>query len=149
MRAYLFLVFVAAVVLCGAAVAGGNAGPNDFREIRIKLDPNSGCWSYLGDATVFTGKFKAGAYLGVQMVTIGQDGFPEPFDQEERSISLGGIVKEGGNPLPEISGPSGQAWFGPLPATKDYSFMFSPRASFGTKALVTICGSKTAPGSSK
>lgn len=115
----------------GIAGAGGNAGPNDFVEQRFKLDAGTGCWSYLGDATVFTGRLKAGAYLGVQMITIGRDGFPEPFDREERTPSLD---------APEAEGPQHQSWFGPLPETKDYQIMFAPRASFGTKALVTICG---------
>lgn len=30
-----------------------------------------------GAATVFTGCLRAGAFVGIQMVTIGQDGFPE------------------------------------------------------------------------
>lgn len=116
--------------------AGGNAGPNDFREVKVKLDKETGCGSYFGDATVFTVRLKEGAYLGVQMVTIGQDGFAEAFDQEERTPSLD---------VPEVDGPPHQSWFGPLPATKDYKVMYSPRASFGSKALVTICGRTTAP----
>lgn len=124
-----------------AAAQEGNAGPHDFVVQRFKLEAHSGCWNYVGSATVFTGRLKAGAYVGIQMVTIGQDGFPEPFDQEERTPALD---------VPEVDSATprnwmGKAWFGPLPATKDYSFMFTPHASFGSTALVTICGRAAAP----
>jgi hypothetical protein len=132
------VVLAAAGSWAGISVAQeGNAGPHDFVEQRFKLDTGTGCWSHLGKATVFTGHFKAGAYIGIQMVTIGQDGFPVPFDQEERMPGLD---------APEVDGPPHQSWYGPLPSTKDYSFMYAPRAAFGSTALVTICGRTTAPG---
>jgi hypothetical protein len=127
---------VAIVCWAGVAGAGGNAGPHDFVEQRFKLGRDSGCWSYLGEATVFTGRLKAGAYVGIQMVTIGRNGFPEGFDREERMPGLD---------VAQVDGPAHQSWFGPLPATKDYSFMFAPRASFGSTALVTICGRAILP----
>jgi hypothetical protein len=121
----------------GMAEAAGNRGPDDWREVRVMLSPDSGCWSYLGDVTVFTGRFKEGAYLGIQMVTIGPDGFPEPFDEDERVPGLEVPLVAGGLGVP--------SWFGPLPATKDYSFTFYPRSSFGSTALVTICGRISPP----
>ncbi|CDX21341.1 exported hypothetical protein [Mesorhizobium plurifarium] len=143
MRRVLGAVICAAHVLTAEPLLAqeGNGGPHDFVVQRFKLGAKSGCWNYVGDATVFTGRLRAGAYVGIQMVTIGQDGFPEPFDQEERTPSLD---------VPEVDSSTprnwlGKAWFGPLPATKDYSFMFIPRASFGTTALVTICGRSTVP----
>lgn len=137
MRTILPVAACAAVVgWSGIAAAAGNAGPDDFVEQRFKLDAGTGCWHYVGAATVFTGRLKAGAYVGIQMVTLGADGFPVPFDQEERTPALD---------APEAGGPDHQIWYGPLPATKDYSVMFSPRSAFGSTALVTICGRTGAP----
>jgi hypothetical protein len=131
-------VFIIAAGCTWASIAGagGNAGPHDWVEQHFKLDAETGCWHAVSAATVFTGRLRAGAYVGIQMVTIGPDGFPVTPDQEERSPALD---------APVVPGPAGQSWFGPLPATKDYAFMFSPRASFGSAALVTICGRTAAP----
>jgi hypothetical protein len=105
-------------------------------EQHFKLDADTSCWLSVSNAAVFTGCLRAGAYIGVQMVTIGRDGFPVAPADEERTPAL---------EVPSVQGPPGQSWFGPLPATKDYSFMFSPRSSFGSTALVTVCGRMTAP----
>lgn len=136
-RAAFGVVLAAAGSWASIAGAGGNAGPHDFVEQRFRLDAETGCWSYLGKATVFTGRLKAGAYVGIQMVTVGPDGFPVPFDQEERMPGLD---------VPPVDGPPHQSWYGPLPATKDYMFMYAPRAAFGSTALVTICGRTSPPG---
>ncbi|MER8606601.1 hypothetical protein NKH48_23250 [Mesorhizobium sp. M1233] len=122
----------AACLTATLAMAAGNGAPGELIEVRVRLSSDTGCWFYFGDATIFTGKFKKGAYIGVSMVTIGRDGFPEAPDQEERSPVLD---------APELSGgPANRHWFGPLAASKDYQIMFSPRASFGSTALVTVCG---------
>jgi hypothetical protein len=110
---------------------------SELLEVPVKLHSKEGCWYYFGDASGYVGTFNKGAYIGVSMVTIGPQGFPEPSDKEERTPVLDAPEFKGGV--------SAQKWFGPMPATKEYKIRYSPLASIGTSALVVVCGQSVPP----
>src|SRR5882757_3573700 len=60
----------------------GKGAKSELLEVPIKLHSQEGCWHYFGDASVYVGTFSKGTYIGVSMVTIGPQGFPEPSDKE-------------------------------------------------------------------
>ncbi|BCG83431.1 hypothetical protein [Mesorhizobium sp. 113-3-3] len=103
---------------------------------RFKLGQSDGCFRYIGDAVEFIGRFKAGSYVGVSMITVGRDGLPTPAADEDRSPAMD---------LPEWKSASPYFWFGPAPSSRDYSITFSPRAAWGSSAIVTICGRQSPP----
>jgi hypothetical protein len=115
----------------------GKAAKSELLEVAVKLRSQVGCWHYFGDASVYVGTFKEGTYIGVSMVTIGPQGFPEPSDKEERTPVLDAPEFKGGV--------SAQRWFGPMPATKEYKIRYSPLASIGTSALVVVCAQSVPP----
>ncbi|MBY2985674.1 hypothetical protein [Rhizobium leguminosarum] len=102
----------------------------------IKLNPADGCYRYSGDAVEFTGRFKAGSYIGVTMNTLDPNGLPSPPNREERIPAAD---------APEFQTEASGFWFGPLPQSKDYVVSFIPRAAFGSSAVVYICGRTTPP----
>lgn len=104
---------------------------------RFKLGQSDGCFRYIGDAVEFVGRFKAGSYIGVSMITIGRDGMPTPAADEDRTPAMD---------LPAWTSPSPYFWFGPATSSRDYSITFSPRAVWGSTAIVTICGRQSPPG---
>ncbi|OWK21380.1 hypothetical protein AJ88_22900 [Mesorhizobium amorphae CCBAU 01583] len=103
---------------------------------RFKLGQSDGCFRYIGDAVEFVARFKAGSYVGVSMITIGKDGLPTPATDEDRSPAMD---------LPEWKSASPYFWFGPATSSRDYSITFSPRAAWGSSAIVTICGRQSPP----
>ncbi|RWQ30233.1 MAG: hypothetical protein EOS21_32445 [Mesorhizobium sp.] len=84
---------------------------------RFKLAQSDGCFRYIGDAVEFVGRFKAGSYIGVSMITIGSDGMPTPAADEDRTPAMD---------LPAWSSAWPHFWYGPTPRAQDYSIMFSP-----------------------
>lgn len=126
-----------AAMVIAAVLVGTPAAAQD--DVGVKLSPNDGCWRYSGDAISFHGKFRKGAYLGVTMATIDEaTGLPVPDAQEGRVP----VIDED---VPTVQQTAGRAWFGPLPESRQYTIMFSPRAEWGTNALVTVCGRTSAP----
>jgi hypothetical protein len=102
----------------------------------FKLGRQDGCFRYIGNAVQFVGRFKAGSYIGVSMITIAADGFPTPASAEERAPAMD---------LPEWKSASPYSWFGPTTISRDYSITFVPRAVWGSSAMVTICGRQSPP----
>ncbi|WP_143748913.1 hypothetical protein [Mesorhizobium sophorae] len=72
----------------------------------------------------------------MSMITIGQDGLPTPTADEDRTPAMD---------LPEWKSVSPYFWFGPAASSRDYSITFSPRAAWGSSAIVTICGRQSSP----
>ncbi len=125
----------ATVVL--SAQAKSQEGPTQPGPVqRFKLGPSDGCFHYFGDAVEFVGRFKAGSYIGVSMISIGGDGMPEPAADEDRTPAM---------ELPAWTSASPHSWFGPTTSSRDYSITFAPRAFWGSSAFVTICGSQSPP----
>lgn len=89
----------------------------------FKLDPETGCFDYTGPAVEFTGRFRAGSYVGVTM------------DDPERIPAMD---------APEHKTPGSVSWFGPLPESRTYGIMFAPSYLHGSRGHVVICG-RTAP----
>ncbi|MER9249912.1 hypothetical protein [Mesorhizobium sp. M0590] len=125
-----------AAVLVAAPATAQEEQPQPTPTQRFKLGQSDGCFRYIGDAVEFVGRFKAGSYIGVSMITIGRDGLPTPAADEDRSPAMD---------LPEAKSASLYFWFGPTPRTQDYSIMFTPRAAWGSSAFVTICGRQSPP----
>lgn len=130
--------------LCAAGATVLLSGPAKAQEEptqpipiqRFKLGQSDGCFRYIGDAVQFVGRLKAGSYIGVSMITIGRDGMPTPAADEDRTPAMD---------LPAWSSASPYFWFGPATSSRDYSISFSPRAFWGSSAIVTICGRQSPP----
>ncbi|MER9489682.1 hypothetical protein NKI50_27550 [Mesorhizobium sp. M0563] len=127
---------VGAAVLLSAPATAQEEQPQPVPRQRFKLGQSDGCFRYIGDAVEFVGRFKAGSYIGVSMITIGQDGMPTPPADEDRTPAMD---------LPVWTSPSPYLWFGPTTSSRDYSITFSPRAFWGNSAIVTICGRQSPP----
>ncbi|WP_454700903.1 hypothetical protein [Agrobacterium burrii] len=92
----------------------------------VRLDPGSGCFRYQGTAAEFVGRFRRGSYVTVTM------------DDPERIPFMD---------APEYIAPGSLTWYGPLPASRDYSIGFMPALLFGSPGKVVICGTTTPPAS--
>ncbi len=97
----------------------------------FRLDPESGCYSYTGDAVEFTGRFRTGSYVGVTMRTLDAKGEPVPPSEEMRTPPMDALIATGSGP---------ETWFGPLAMGGTHTITFMPRAMFGSTAHVVICG---------
>ncbi|TBD04574.1 hypothetical protein ELH21_09300 [Rhizobium leguminosarum] len=130
-----FLMIGLLVAWTGAMQAQEEAPP-PIRPQTFKLNPNDGCYRYIGDAVEFVGRFKAGSYIGVTMNTLDANGLPSPPNKEERIPAAD---------APEFQTDAAGFWFGPVPQSKEYAITFMPRAAFGSTAIVSICGRMTPP----
>lgn len=104
--------------------------PPEMRQA-FRLDSESGCYSYTGDAVEFTGTFRTGSYVSVTMRTLDASGKPVPSAEEMRTPSMDAPVVKGDGP---------EMWFGPLATGGSQTITFMPRAMFGSTAHVVICG---------
>ncbi|MFD1983329.1 hypothetical protein ACFSOZ_11690 [Mesorhizobium newzealandense] len=127
---------VGAAILVAAPAAAQEEPTQPIPTQRFKLDRRDGCFRYIGNAVEFVGRFKAGSYIGVSMITIGGDGMPTPPADEDRTPAMD---------LPAWSSASPHSWFGPTTSSRDYAITFAPRAFWGSSAIVTICGRQSPP----
>lgn len=112
------------LLLVSAPVASHAEGRAPIIRKEFKLDPESGCFRYTGNALEFVGRFKAGAYVHVTM------------DNPERIPVMNA-------PEYKASGPG--VWYGPLDKTGAYSITFYPSFTHGSVDSVSICGRVRAP----
>ncbi|WJR67099.1 hypothetical protein QTA58_23455 [Neorhizobium sp. CSC1952] len=128
MQTQILIIAMGACLLASPAVADTElAHPMPTRQA-FRLDPATGCFRYSGTAAEFVGRLRRGAYVSVTM------------DDPERIPVMD---------APEFRAPGGLSWFGPLPATRDYSIMYTPAMRIGTPAKVVICGTTSPPASAE
>lgn len=128
MQAQVLIVTMGACLLAAAALADTElAHPVPTRQA-FRLNPETGCFLYSGTAAEFVGRFRRGAYVSVTM------------DDPERIPVMD---------APEFKAPGSLSWFGPLPATRDYSIMYTPAMLIGTPGKVVICGTTLPPASAE
>ena len=104
MRLRMLGMFLGLLLSSSPFLALSEASESELLEVPVKLHSDEGCWHYFGDAAIYAGTFKKGAYIGVSMVTIGPSGFPEPSNEEERTPVLDAPEFKGGQ--------AAQKWFG-------------------------------------
>lgn len=113
--------------IAGACLLAGPAPAEERPPLvhqTITLDADTGCFDYRGDASVFEGRFTRGAYIGISM-----------DDPDRIPVS----------DVPEFKTSEPGFWFGPLPESGRYSFMFIPSYLHGTTGTVLICSRTVAP----
>lgn len=118
--------------VCLALVATSTMAqvPPELRQA-FKIDPESGCYRYTGDAVEFIGTFRKGSYVGVTMRTLDDKGQPVPQVEEMRTPVMD---------APIVEDQTQGMWFGPLAMGGTHTITFMPRAAFGSTAEVVICG---------
>lgn len=104
----------------------------------FRLDPESGCYRYTGDAVEFTGMFRKGSYVSVTMRTLDDKGQQLPEAEENRTPVMDAPIVDSETP---------ETWFGPLATGGNHTITFIPRAMFGSSAEVVICGRVHPPAS--
>lgn len=124
--------------ICLALATSATAQMPPEMQQAFGLDPESGCYTYTGDAVEFTGRFRTGSYVGVTMRTLDAKGEPVPPNEEMRTPSMDAPIATGSGP---------EMWFGPLATGGTHTITFMPRAMFGSTAHVVICGRVHPPAS--
>lgn len=126
----------ACIVLAILPTPGMAQVPPELRQV-FRLDPESGCYRYTGDAAEFIGTFRKGSYVSVLMRTLDETGQPVPAAEETRTPGMDAPIVDTDTP---------ETWFGPLVRGGSHGISFMPRAAFGSSAEVVICGRVHPPG---
>ena len=131
---------LAAVLTLAPAHSTSALATSCSREVaaRIRFPAHQACWTYLGPATQFVGKFSSGQAISAQMTGEATD-----YDPRDGSTATVSRPRD-----PNVEGPGGYFFAVPdapgvmtfvAPATGTYRFSFSPCAMWGAPGAVKIC----------